>query len=436
VSELAVFGVNHRTAPLELRERLAIPENDIPALLDKALKSGHVTECVIVSTCNRVEVYAAPAGDGDPRKRLRAAASILLGVEAGELGPAAYLHVERAAVEHLFRVACGLDSLVLGETQILAQLREAFAAAAAAASIGPVFTRLFHQALHVGKRARAESSIASGLTSLASAAVHVLGRHFPRLDGRRGVLLGAGTMARIAAAHLADRELADLAVVNRTLDRAEVLAAGAGARALPLDALADVLADADFLVAACAAPTHLVTAATLRDRCQSARALVAVDLSVPRVIDPAVGGMAAVTVYDLDTLDRMLEAHRSRRVEALGVVEALVAAETDSFLRWCRERAEVSPLLARLTSHCDAVRRQVTERNAKFLGETEPGRADRFAQTLVAKLLDRPLRQIRSWDPDTVEGRHRLEVVRELFGLDEDAAPATEDVFRPLSRST
>jgi glutamyl-tRNA reductase len=242
-------------------------------------------------------------------------------------------------------------------------------------------------------------------------------------------------MARIAAAHLADRELADLAVVNRTLDRAEVLAASAGGRALPLDALADVLADADFLVAACAAPAHLVTAATLRNRRQSARALVAVDLSVPRVIDPAAGEMAAVTVYDLDALDRMLEAHRSRRVEALGVVDALVASETDSFLRWCRERAELSPLLARLTSHCDAVRRQVTERNAKFLGGIEPGRADRFAQSLVAKLLDRPLRQIRSWDRDTVEGRHRLEVVRELFGLDEDAAPATEDVFRPLSRS-
>jgi glutamyl-tRNA reductase len=435
VIELAVFGVNHKTASIKLRERLAIPRETVPALLEKAVKDGLVTEGLILSTCNRVEIYAGLTGDGDAQTRLRCAVEALLGIDGHDLGAAGYLHTGRAAVEHLFSVACGLDSLVLGENEILGQVREAFADAASAGSTGPIFNRLFHQALRVGKRARSESSIASGITSLPSAAIHVLGRHFGSLRGRHGVLLGAGAMAGLAASHLAGQGLADLVVVNRTASRAECLAASCGGRAIPLDGLLDAVAATDFVLAACTAPGHLVTAAALalaRQERRHQQPLVAVDLSVPRVIDPALGSLDGVTVHDLDALDRLLESHRTRRSDAVHAVKALVVEEAGAFLRWCREREAVSPLLTLLTTHCDTVRRQVVERNAKFLAGAEADQVDRLARSLIAKLLDRPFRQIKSWDPDTPEGRARLEVVRELFGLDEEGSDAVADVLQRI----
>lgn len=434
-AEFGVFGVNHRTAPLHVRERLAIGPLEIPALLRTALRDGLLTEGVILSTCNRVELYGSFPLGCEASGRIEQVFGALKGIAPRDLGDVAYVHVGRPMVEHLFRVACGLDSLILGEAQILGQVRDAFAGAAAAGSTGPLFNRLFHQALRVGKLARAESSIAAGATSLASVAVRMLAERLGGLRGRSGVLLGAGAMAGLAAAHLRGRGLADVVVANRTLSRAEELAATCDGRAARLDTLVKEVLGADFVLAACSAPELLLHRQSLARSWggRSGRPLTAVDLSVPRVIDPGIVSLPGVILWDLDALNDVLRADAARRESAVRWVEELIAHEVEEFCRWRQERESVGPSLAALTGRCEAIRREAVERNLKFLDQSDPQQIARFSQSLVAKLIDRPLRQIRTWNPETPEGQFRLEVTRELFGLEEEGEGwAQQTLYQPL----
>jgi glutamyl-tRNA reductase len=254
------------------------------------------------------------------------------------------------------------------------------------------------------------------------------------LEGRVGVLLGAGSMAGLVGSHLRGQGLADLVVANRTPARAQELAATCGGRAARLEDLADEVLAADFLVAACAAPAPLLRGAGLAPRWarRRGRCLVAVDLSVPRVIDPDVASLEAVSLWDLDALDGLLRGELDRRKDAVRQVEALIRHEIEAFWRWYAGRGSVAPLLAALVARCEAIRCQAVERNVRFLGASDPARVERFTQSLVAKLIDRPMRQIQTWDATTPEGLLRLEIVKELFGVEEEGEGSIGDLFEEV----
>jgi glutamyl-tRNA reductase len=420
-----VVGANFRSAPLELLERLTVDAERRPKALAGLLDLEHVHEAVVVSTCNRVEVYAAISrfhgAAGDVRRFL----ADLGGLALGELADHLYDYYEERAVQHLFAVAAGIDSMVVGEAQILGQVREAFQAAQAARTVGPVLSALFARAIKVGRRARSETGIGAGLASTVTIGLRVAEGQLDGLAGRRALLVGAGGMARLAGRALRGAGAGELVVANRTLSTGTALARELGGRAVPLDRVADELAGADLLVAATAGTTPTVTAATVAaalavraDRRGAAGPLVVLDLGVPRDVDPAVRGLPGVVLADLDGLRAVLETDDGPRRE-VERVRSLIAQETAAYMGGQRE-ARLIPTIRALRARAERVRQQeLAKASARLAGLDERERAAVEAVTrgLVNKLLHDPMVRGKSLAarPD---GDLYVAALRELYGLD------------------
>jgi glutamyl-tRNA reductase len=420
-----VVGANFRSAPLELLERLTVDAERRPKALAGLLDLEHVHEAVVVSTCNRVEVYAAISrfhgAAGDVRRFL----ADLGGLALGELADHLYDYYEERAVQHLFAVAAGIDSMVVGEAQILGQVREAFQAAQAARTVGPVLSALFARAIKVGRRARSETGIGAGLASTVTVGLRVAEGQLDGLAGRRALLVGAGGMARLAGRALRGAGAGELVVANRTLSTGTALARELGGRAVPLDRVADELAGADLLVAATAGTTPTVTAATVAaalavraDRRGAAGPLVVLDLGVPRDVDPAVRGLPGVVLADLDGLRAVLETDDGPRRE-VERVRSLIAQETAAYMGGQRE-ARLIPTIRALRARAERVRQQeLAKASARLAGLDERERAAVEAVTrgLVNKLLHDPMVRGKSLAarPD---GDLYVAALRELYGLD------------------
>jgi glutamyl-tRNA reductase len=415
-----VVGANFRSAPLELLERLAIDAERRPKALAGLLDQEHVHEAVVVSTCNRVEIYTAISrfhgAAGDVRRFLAG----LHGLSLGEFADHLYDYYEERAVQHLFAVAAGVDSMVVGEAQILGQVREAFAAAQAERSVGPVLSALFNRAIKVGRRARSETGIGAGMASTVTVGLRVAAGQLDGLAGRRALLVGAGRLARLAGRALVDAGAGELVVANRTPATGAALARDLGGRAVPLDQVADELARVDLVVAATAGPTPTVTTATVAHALarRAAGPLVLLDLGVPRDVEPEVRGLPGVVLADLDALRAVLETDDGpgREVE---LVRALIAKETAAYLRDRRE-ARLTPTIRALRARAEEVRLQELARaSARLAGLDAQQRAAVEAVTrgLVNKLLHDPMVRGKTLAarPD---GDLYVAALRELYGLD------------------
>jgi glutamyl-tRNA reductase len=422
-----VVGANFRSAPLELLERLAVDAERRPKALAGLCDLEHVHEAVIVSTCNRVEVYTAisrfHSAAGDVRRFL----ADLHGLAVAELADHLYDYYDERAVQHLFAVAAGVDSMVVGEAQILGQVREAFQAAQAERTAGPVLTSLFARAIKVGRRARSETGIGAAMASTVTVGLRVAAGQLDGLAGRRALLVGAGTLARLAGRALRDAGAAEVVVANRTPATGAALARELGGRAVPLDQIAHELASADLLVAATAGTTPTVTAATVAAALagRSVGPLVVLDLGVPRDVDPEVRGLPGVVLADLDALRAVLETDEGPRRE-VERVRALIAQETAAYLGGQRE-ARLAPTIRSLRARAEQVRQQeLAKASARLAGLDERQRAAVEAVTrgLVNKLLHDPMVRGKTLAarPD---GDLYVAALRELYGL--DPAPADDD---------
>jgi glutamyl-tRNA reductase len=413
---LALVGVSHRSAPVELRERVAM---DITGagLLAKSL--GAHAEAVVLSTCNRTELYLAADAETELDGRADEALRQLAGDGADALGAVVYRLADESAALHLFRVAAGLDSLVPGEGEILGQVREAYDAGAA----GPLLDRVFRMALHVGRRARVETAIGESPASVPAAAAALAQQVFEGLDGRRVVLVGAGRMSDLTARNLRSRGAEIVAVANRTVEHGEELAAQHGARAVALDDLASVISEADIVVASTSAPGFVLrvddVGPALRSR--RGRPLLFVDLAVPRDVDPALSGFDGCFVYDVDDLEAVVASTLvGRRSEAVRA-ERIVAAEADRFREWQASLAVV-PAIASLRAHAEDIRSSELARIEGRLGRLSD--ADRqvvetATAQIVNKLLHLPTVRMKE-AAVTADGVVYADVVRYLFGLGED----------------
>jgi glutamyl-tRNA reductase len=426
-----VVGANFRSAPLELLERLAVDAERRPKALAGLLDLEHVHEAVIVSTCNRVEVYAAISrfhgAAGDVRRFLADQGGLALEEFAGHL----YDYYEERAVQHLFAVAAGVDSMVVGEAQILGQVREAFQAAQAERTVGPVLSSLFARAIKVGRRARSETGIGAGMASTVTVGLRVAASQLDGLAGRRALVVGAGSLARLAGRALREAGAAELVVANRTPATGAALARELGGRAVPLDRIADELASADLMVAATAGTTPTVPTATvaaaLARRAETDRPgpLVVLDLGVPRDVDPEVRGLPGVVLADLDALRAVLETEEGPRRE-VERVRALIAQETAAYLGGQRE-ARLAPTIRSLRARAEQVRQQeLAKVSPRLAGLDERQRAAVEAVTrgLVNKLLHDPMVRGKTLAarPD---GDLYVAALRELYGL--DPSPANDD---------
>jgi glutamyl-tRNA reductase len=409
MTALTLVGVSHHRAPIELRERVALDLDACRALVQRL--GG---EAVVLSTCNRTELYLAREVDAE--QEAVAAVSELAGDRADDLAAALYRLRDEAAAMHLFRVAAGLDSLVPGEGEILGQVRSAFEAGAP----GPLLDHLFRQALHTGRRVRVETAIGESPASVPSAAAALAQQVFGELDGRRVLLLGAGKMSEATARNLVSRGAEIAVVANRTLAHGEDLARKLGAQARALDGVAAELEHVDVVVSATSAAGLVVSHETVAHalRARKGRPLLLVDLAVPRDLDPAINGLDGCFLYDVDDLRAVVEETLSgRRGEAAGA-ERVVAEEAERFRDW-HAALDVVPTIASLRALAEEIRDSELARAGGRLSEKERRNVESVTSQIMAKLLHLPTIRMKE-AAAAADGVVYADVVRHLFGLGEE----------------
>ncbi|MGB5681430.1 MAG: glutamyl-tRNA reductase, partial [Polyangiales bacterium] len=327
--DFVVVGLSHRTAPVEVRERLAVAPTDLQRELREIATDSGLEEVVLISTCNRVELYATSANPLEAARDAKQTLTKRLGDAAGE----GVLYQERGidAVRHVFRVASSLDSLVVGEPQILGQVKDAFDAAKEAGTIGTLLGRCFTQAFATAKRVRNETGIAEGTVSVSSIACELAKKIFGNLEGRQTLLLGAGEMGESAARSLRQTGT-NLHIINRSEERAQMLAIACDGRAVPYERLATELSDADVVIASTASPQFILTPQLMKSvvRTRRHRPLFIIDIAVPRDVDPRVGNMDNVFVYDVDDLQQVAEENLAVRAREAALAERIIEDEVES----------------------------------------------------------------------------------------------------------
>jgi len=417
-----LVGLSHRTAPVEVRERLAFPGGDAERAL-AALRLDGVEEAVLLATCNRTELYLNPEDE-----RALARVEALLARTAGTLpGPIDRYLYHRSGDDvalHLFRVVAGLDSMVLGEAEVQGQVREAYQRSAEVdpPMTGAVLNRLFQTALSVGGRVRSETSIGEGTASVASVAVDLARKIFGDLGGRRILVLGAGDTAERVVASLGREGVRGVTVANRTYDRALDLAERLHGRAVRMEEITCSLAECDIVVTSTSAPHPLITRATLAEARPRGptRPLLMIDIAIPRDVEPEVGSMPEVFLYNVDDLQRSLDESLDQRREAAVAAEALVAREAESFGSWQRTLVVV-PVIRALREHGERVRARELERlleRMPHLSGADRDTLEAFSRRLLKRLLHEPTARLRG---AAEEGRAEeiVALVRHLTGGDE-----------------
>lgn len=442
-----LFGVSHRSAPVSVLEQLSTDEPDQLKLVQRVLQSPLVSEAMILSTCNRVEVYAVVDAFHGGLSAIGQVLADHSGMSMGELTRHAYVRYSEAAVEHLFAVTSGLDSAVVGEQQVLGQVRRAYAAAEANSSVGRVLHDLAQRALSVGKRVHAETSIDAAGASVVSVALDIAAERVAGIAGRTATVVGAGSMGALSAAHLIRAGVSHINVVNRSLPRAQRLAAsiaeqGVGARAMTLDELPAALASSDVVVSCTGAvrpvvslaDVHHALAANLRD--EHAEPLVLCDLGMPRDVDPAVAGLPGVSVVDMERVQREPSA-RAAAADA-DAARRIVAAEVAAYLA-SQRMAEVTPTVTALRQRAADLVETELLRLEHRLPDLDDGQREEVARTVrrvVDKLLHAPTVRIKQLAGGPGADTY-AEALRELFELDPQAvaAVAAGEILLPAMES-
>lgn len=411
------MGLSHRTAPLSVRERLALAEGRQVELLHRVAQSPH--EALLVSTCNRVELYLASPDVAQARDSALRELAALGGAEGLEH---LYEHRGEDALVHLFRVAASLDSMVLGEAQILGQVKDAFELGQGSGAVRGELTRVCAAAFGCAKRVRTETAIGRSATSMASAAVALASKVFDGLGDKTVLLVGAGEMSELAARHLKQAGATRMLVTNRTFSRAEALAADVGATARPFEELFPLLTAADVVVCSTASPVPLFTHDNVAavGKARRFRPLFMVDLAVPRDIASDVGALDWVHAYDVDDIQKFVADNAAARAEEAQKAGVLVAQEVARFVR---ERAvrQGLPVLAQLRQRGEAIARAEVERTLAALGDSlndkQRKSVEAMARAIVNKLLHEPTAKLRAVGPEH-EGNRLVGAAAELFGLE------------------
>jgi glutamyl-tRNA reductase len=390
----SVLGLNHKTAPVALREKIAFSEERLLTALRTLRQEAGVAEVVILSTCNRTEVYWAGSASGaDLSNWLERHHGNTL-----DLAPSLYVHREQQAVEHAFNVASGLDSMVLGEAQILGQLKDAYRVAQEAGSTGPALNKLFQAAFSAAKRVRSETRIGENAVSIASATVSLARRMYSDLSAHTALMVGAGDMNALTARHFMSAGVKRLVIANRTLGRAQELAAELKAHAVGLGELGKELAQADIVITCTASTLPLITreSAEAAIRARRRRPIFMVDLAVPRDIDPAVADLEDVYLFSIDDLQQLIDENRQQRAVAAGGARLLVAEEVARFLTESRAH-DAGPAIRTLRQQADGIRLQTVEQARRLLAAGKPADEviEYLANTLTNRLLHTPTQALR-----------------------------------------
>ncbi len=412
---LIVVGVSHTTAPIEVREKLTFRPQEATRCLSRLRADGLIREGVVLSTCNRTEFYAVEE-NGNALSEIESILSDRLGDDAA---PFIYMRHGREATTHLFGVAAGLDSMILGEAQIHGQVREAWEHCRSES--GPILNRMFQTALLAASRAREETGIGRGAASVSSAAVQLAKKIFGGLAGRRAMILGAGDVAELALECLLNEGVRVAIVANRTHDRALSLAERHGATAMHYDECWRSLRDVDVLICSTAAPSPVVTVARVRDSIEARgdRPLCVLDIALPRDVDPAVGDLENVFLYDLDDLRAAAAANLEQREEDVPAARAIIAEEVQKFWDWVAGLAAV-PVVREFREEMDRLRSSELAAAMRHIGPLSPEQADaieQFSKSLMNKFMHEPSVRLKAAAANG-RGIGVVDAARYLFALE------------------
>jgi glutamyl-tRNA reductase len=419
---MALFasGLNHRGAPIDVRERIALEEDKLREVLRDLQAEGALAEAVILSTCNRVEVYGIAEVPGEARAAVFRRLCRARGVDPAPVESLLYTHVETDAVRHVFRVAASLDSMMVGEPQILGQVKDAFALAQSCEAVGPVLHALFSRAFAVAKKVRTETEIARHAVSVSYAAVELARKIFAGLEGRGVLLVGAGKMSELAARHLVEHGAFPIYVANRTWSRAQELARALAGTAVPLADLETALAAVDIVITSTGAPEPIIQREAVQRvaHLRRARPLFFVDIAVPRDVEATVNTLDDVYVYDIDDLRSVVDANLRERAREAQRAEALVDREVAKFVAR-RGDVEVIPTIVSLRERLEAIRTAEVRRSLARLPDATPETREAMealSTAIVNKILHAPITKLRE-SSRAGAGRSWTALVQELFGL-------------------
>ena len=425
---IVLIGVNHKTAPIELRERIAISREELPEATRALAAVPGVSECMIVSTCNRVEILAAVES---PDTDLIAFVHRHFGLDPAILAPHIYEHRDQEAVRHLFRVAASLDSMVVGEPQILGQVKDAFAVARSSGTISGQLEHLLQSAFAAAKRVRTETAIGSNSVSIASVAVELARKIFGSLNGRTVFLVGAGKMSELAARHLVQQGAGAILVTNRTQERARQLAEPFNGRVIPFDQLYEAATEADIVISSTGAPHPIFR----REHGQAFmhrrrnRPMFFIDIAVPRDVDPAMNKVDGVFVYDIDDLQAVAASHMAERSAQAGDAESLIAAEVERFHQR-RRTVNVAPAIVTLQRQAEEIRQAELRRIQTRLGPLSAEQlaaVEALTRGLVNKFLHPPMQALKQAARENDAAR--LEALCDTWSL--PATAETESQLKP-----
>jgi glutamyl-tRNA reductase len=424
-----VVGLNHKTTPIEWRERLHFPTDTLEGPLEKLAQYTKGGERVILSTCNRVEIYGHVQHLAHGSSRLQQFLSDYHGVVADTLTPYLYVYHGAEALRHLFRVVSSLDSLVIGESQIAAQVKEAFAIARRANATGAVFNHVFERALAVAKRVRTETRLGEQAVSVSYAAVELAVKIFQDLSAKTVLILGAGEMSELTARHLISQGVRRLLVANRTPERAMELASKLQGQGVALAELPTYLHKADIIVSSTGAAGIIIHRADVQRalKLRKHRSMCFIDIAVPRDIDPAVNTLDNVYLYDIDDLQHVVEENRKTRARAAVLAETIIAREVEDVLQWFDEQ-QVVPAVIRLRRKAEAIRHQALEKLFSKLGPLSDGERraiEAMSSSIINKLLHAPIVRLKQASQAKGGGQY-LQALRDLFSLDEACLGAME----------
>ena len=428
---LFLLGVSHRTAPVDLRERLDFSSRDVGAAVEALAARSSAAESVVLSTCNRSEIYVAGPSPLRAKDEIIDFLMRYHQLPAEAFTPHLFSFGDTDAARHLFRVAAGLDSLVVGEPQILGQVKDAFQAAAERRCTGPVLSKLFHWSFAVGKRVRSETALGEGAVSISFAAVQLARKIFGRLTGRRVLVVGAGEISTLTAQHLRAHGVGEITITSRTAAHAEALAAAVGGHAIAWEQIGPALGNADIVITATGSQRPIITRAQVEGATSWRRRdpLFIIDIAVPRDVEADVGDIEKVFLYNVDDLQTIVQENLSRRAAEIEQAEKIVAEEVARFTVWQRSRGAI-PTVVALRERFDAIRRSELQRlDSKLAGLPPETRSlfDQVTRLIVEKLLLEPTEQLKAL-PDEETQVAYTEAMNRLFRLREgETAPDPAD---------
>ncbi len=425
MDRIVLIGLNHKTAPIEIRERFAVVCLDASGPLERFARLSALKEIFYISTCNRMEVLFNTSTLDEGIGAVVSLLAEIYGQTSAVLKPYLYTHIDHEAVKHLFRVVCSLDSMVVGEPQILGQVKDAYRQATEAKTSGVILNRLLHKSFSVAKKVRTETRIGSSAVSISYAAVELAKKIFQDLRGKATLLIGAGEMAELAAEHLLSNGVERIVIANRTLERAMELARTFHGTTVPWEDLTEELRRVDIIISSTGSPELILSAEQVKQRMRARRnrPLFFVDIAVPRDIDPEVNRIDNVYLYNIDDLQGIVEINRAERLKEAARAEHIISAEALKFDAWLRT-LEIVPTIVSLREKAEQIRKaevRKTLSHLNSLSDSEIEAVQFLTQSVINKLLHDPILFLKRVSTRSRKDLY-LDVARKLFHLDDDEA--------------